>query len=69
VHLVVPAFNGDANHDAAVSAAYAAHLPAKSETAVDALIATTLAGGAPVAIEIDTHFYFLCAVVGTNAAH
>jgi hypothetical protein len=42
--------------------AYAARLPLKSEAAVDAAIA------AGVAQEIDTHFYFLCAVVNANAA-
>ncbi len=68
VFVVIPAYNGNALHDALVSAAYAAQLPTKSEAAVDALLATTVGGG-PVAIEIDTHFYFLCAVVSPNAAH
>jgi hypothetical protein len=44
-------------------AAYAAMLPMKSETEVDAAVA------AGVAVEIDTHFYFLCAVVNAHAAH
>ena len=44
-------------------AAYAARLPMKSEAAVDAAIA------AGVAREIDTNFYFLCAVVSSNAVH
>jgi hypothetical protein len=43
-------------------ASYAARLPMKSEEAVDAAIA------AGDAIEIDTHFYFLCAVVDPSAA-
>jgi len=69
VFLVLPAYNGDATHDAAVTAAYAAHIPTTSEEAVDELLEATLPDGSPVAIEIDTHFYFICAVVGTNAAH
>lgn len=68
VFLVIPVYNGNAQHDAAVNAAYAAQLPTTSESAVDALLATTLPGGAPVAVEIDTDFYFLCAVVSANAA-
>ncbi len=72
VFVVVPAYSfltgGDPSADGAVSAAYAAFLPTKSEAAVDALLAAHLPSGAPVAIEIDTHFYFLCAVVSPNAA-
>ncbi len=41
---------------------YASRLPMKSEAAIDAAIA------AGDATEIDTHFYFLCAVVSANAA-
>lgn len=69
VFVVVPAYNGDATHDNAVSQAYAAHLPTKSEAAVDDLLASKLAGGAPLAVKIDTQFYFLCAVVNAHAAH
>jgi hypothetical protein len=54
VFVVVPA----PGHDAA----YAARLPMKSEAAVDAAI------NAGDANEIDTHFYFICAVVSSNAA-
>jgi hypothetical protein len=43
-------------------AAYAARLPMKSEAAIDAAIA------AGVAVEVDTGFYFLCAVVNAHAA-
>ena len=43
-------------------AAYAHRLPMKSEAAVDQAIADGLA------VEIDTHFYFLCAVVNAHAA-
>jgi predicted small lipoprotein YifL len=64
VWLIMPAYNGDSIHDAAVDAAYAAQLPATSEAAVEALVASTLPGGAPVAVQVDTDFYFLCAVVG-----
>jgi hypothetical protein len=52
-----------------VTTQYAAHLPAKSEEAVDDLLSATLSDGSPVAIEIDTHFYFICAVVSAHAAH
>jgi hypothetical protein len=72
VFAVVPAYSfltgGDPANDAAVSAAYGAQLPVTSETAVDALLGMQLGDGSPVAIEIDTHFYFLCAVVSPNAA-
>jgi hypothetical protein len=72
VNLVVPAYSfltgGDPANDDAIGAAYATHLPAKSETAVDALLSATLPDGSPVAIEIDTGFYFLCAVVNNHAA-
>lgn len=68
VFLVIPAYNGNAAHDDAVGAAYAAALPTRSEAAVDALLATTLGDGSPVAVEVDTHFYFLCSVVSPNAA-
>ena len=64
VFLVIPAYNGNAAHDAAVNTALAAQLPTRSEAAVDALLSTHLGDGSPVAVEIDTHFYFLCAVVG-----
>ena len=68
VFLVLPAYTGNATHDAAVTSAYAAQLPAKSEAAVEALEQSTLADGSPVAVEIDTQFYFLCVVVNANAA-
>jgi len=51
-----------ANASAATQAAYAARLPMKSEADVDAAIA------AGVAIEIDTHSYFLCSIVSAHAA-
>ena len=71
VWAIVPAYSfltgGNPADDAAISAAYGALLPAKSEAEVDALLATRL-NGRPIALEIDTHFYFLCAVVSPNAA-
>jgi hypothetical protein len=71
VFVVVPAYSfiagGDPANDAAVNAAYASHIPTTSEAAVDNLLGATV-NGAPVAIEIDTDFYFLCAVVNTHAA-
>ncbi|HEV2104517.1 MAG TPA: hypothetical protein VGU27_02220 [Candidatus Eisenbacteria bacterium] len=68
VYVIVPAYSGDATHDAAVSAAYAAQLPTRSEAAVNALLASHDGNGAPLAVKIDTQFYFLCAVVSPNAA-
>lgn len=56
VFLIVPS-------SSATEAAYAAHLPLRSEAAVDALVDSGLA------VEIDTNFYFLCAVVNGHAAH
>jgi len=68
VYLVLPAYNQDATHDAAVNAAYAAHLPIRSEADVDAVLGETLSDSSPVAVEVDTDFYFLCAVVDAHAA-
>lgn len=66
VYLIMPNYTGDANHNAAVNAQLKALLPAKSEAAVDALLATQV-DGLSIANEIDTHFYFICAVVNPNA--
>jgi hypothetical protein len=72
VFAVAPAYSfltgGNPANDDAVAAAYASHLPAKSEAAIDALLALTLPDGSPVAVEIDTDSYFLCAVVNQKAA-
>jgi hypothetical protein len=68
VYAVVPALGDNADHNAEVEAAYASHLPARSETEVEALVASHLDDGSPVAVQVDTHFYFLCAVVSPNAA-
>ncbi len=67
VYVVAPAYNGDATHDAAIGALYKANLPMKSETAVLDFLGMRLPSGAPVAVKIDTDFYFLCAVVPTAA--
>jgi hypothetical protein len=64
---VIPAYTGDFAHDLLAEIAYASHLPAKSEAAVDALLSDTLPDGSPVAIEIDLEAYFLCSVVNNNA--
>ena len=58
VFLIMPS-----SEDPATQAAYAAALPLRSEAAVDALLASGLA------VEIDLHFYFICAVVNSHAAH
>ena len=72
VFAVAPAYSfitgGDPANDDAVAAAFASHLPAKSEAAVDALVDLTLPDGSPVAVEIDTNSYFLCSVVNWRAA-
>ena len=74
VFLVVPAYSfltgGDPANDAAIGAAYATQLPTTSEAAVDNLLNSTLPGrNIPIAVEIDTQFYFLCAVVNSKAVH
>ncbi|HZP84049.1 MAG TPA: hypothetical protein VFB21_20580 [Chthonomonadaceae bacterium] len=57
----------DLGLDPSVTLAYAAHLPAKSEADVEALLASTLPDGSPIAVEVDTDFYFLCSVVNSHA--
>jgi hypothetical protein len=66
VYLIMPNYTADANHNAAVNDTLASLLPVKSEAAVDSLLATQV-DGMPIANEINTNFYFICAVVG-NAA-
>ena len=68
VYAVVPAYSGDPTHDAAIDALYKAHLPLMSEQAVLDFAQMTLPDHSPVAIKIDTNFYFLCAVVNPHAA-
>jgi len=58
VYHVSPAYTGDARHDAAVSARYAALLPATSAQEVRALLRARLADGSPVAKNLDTGFTF-----------
>jgi hypothetical protein len=71
VFVVLPAYSfitgRDPSLDEAIAAAYALHIPTTSEAAVDDLVDATLPDGTPIAIEIDTHFYFLCAVVSRHA--
>jgi hypothetical protein len=57
VFLIVPS-----SFDPTTQKAYAAHLPLRSEADVDALVDSGLG------VEIDLHFYFLCAVVNGHAA-
>ena len=68
---VAPAYSffsgGDPANDQAVGEAYAKHIPTKSELAVNELLESKLPDGSPVAIEVDTGSYFLCAVVNRNA--
>lgn len=66
VYLIMPNYTGDATHNTAVNTQLKALLPATSEAAVNALIATQV-DGLPLANKIDTQFYFLCAVVNGNA--
>lgn len=72
VFVVAPAYSfltgGNPANDSAIAAAYASHLPATSEDAVDDILDATLPGtNVPIAVEIDTEFYFLCAVVSPRA--
>jgi len=46
---VLPAYTGAQAHDASITAAYAGHLPAKSNAAVAALLSARLNDGSPVA--------------------
>ena len=68
LNLVVPVFNGDLQHDAAVATLYAARLPTTSAAAVKALLAATLADGSPIAELIDVDYVFLAAIVSSSAA-
>jgi len=65
VYLIMPNYTDDMDHNALVNAALNAALPAKSEDEVNALLATEV-DGVPIANKIDTHFYFICAVVGDH---
>lgn len=74
VFVVLPAISGlsptaKQSNDATVLSTYSSLMPATSEAAVMALGALKLSDGSPVALIIDTHFFFLCAVVNPNASH
>ena len=69
LNFVVPAYNGDAAHDAAVAVAYAGFLPTTSADAVQALLAATLPDGSPIAERIDVDYVFLAAIVNSHASH
>lgn len=66
VWVIMPNYTSDATHNAAVNAQLKTLLPATSENAVNSLMATQV-DGVPLANKIDTHFYFICAVVSPNA--
>ena len=66
VYLIMPNYTASADHNAAVDAALKSLLPVKSEDAINGLL-TTQIDGVPLTVKIDTHFYFLCAVVSQNA--
>jgi len=66
VYLIMPNYTSDPGHNAAVNSMYQTMLPTMSEDDVDNLLATQV-DAMPLAKEIDTHFYFICAVVGAHA--
>lgn len=66
VYVIMPNYTNDANHNAAINAQLQGMLPARSEAEVDAILSTKV-DGEFIANEIDTHFYFICDVVGAAA--
>ena len=62
----MPNYTASADHNAAVDSMLKSMLPATSEDAVNTLLSTQVEG-IPLAIKIDTQFYFICAVVSANA--
>jgi hypothetical protein len=73
VFLVLPNYTNNLAHDTLVNSKYAelfvaGKFPARSEAAVGALLTTILSDNLPLAVQIDTHFYFLCAVVNPHAS-
>lgn len=66
VWVVMPAYTADASHNAAVNSMLESMLPVKSEDDLNTLLATQV-DGMPIANKIDTHFYFICDVVGAAA--
>lgn len=66
VYVIMPNYTDNADHNTAVNEMLQSMLPVKSESDMDAMIATQV-DGMPLAVEINTQFYFLCAVVGQAA--
>ena len=71
VNVILPNYSflaggNDPVRDAEVSAAYASHLPATSEDAVNDLLNSTLPDGSASAIRIDAGFYIMVAVIGPD---
>jgi hypothetical protein len=66
VYVIMPNYTESADHNAKVNDMLKSMLPAMSENEVDAMLSTQV-DGMPLANEIDTHFYFICAVVGQGA--
>jgi hypothetical protein len=66
VFVIMPNYTGSVEHNSAVNSTLESLLPAKSEDAVNDLLSTQVEG-VPLVNEINTHFYFICAVVGDNA--
>jgi hypothetical protein len=66
VYVIMPNYTESAAHNETVNSMLQSMLPARSEAEVDALLSTQV-DGVPLANEIDTHFYFICAVVGQGA--
>lgn len=56
---VHPVYTGDPAHDAEVSRAYAAQLPATSADAVTYLLGSRLPDGSAIAEAVDTGYYFV----------
>ncbi|MEO5961442.1 MAG: hypothetical protein ABIR80_20215 [Opitutaceae bacterium] len=69
LNFVLPSYNNDPVHDAAVSQAYAKFLPAKSAQAVFAMLAAKLPDGSPIAELVAVDYVFLAAIVSSKAAH
>lgn len=67
VYVIMPNYTGDDAHNTAVNETLKSMLPAKSEDDVNAILATQV-DGLPIANKIDTHFYFICDVVGNAAS-
>jgi hypothetical protein len=66
VYLIMPNYTDNADHNEAVNSTLESMLPVMSEDGVDSLLSTQV-DGMPLAVEIDTEFYFICAVVNEHA--